>query len=245
METNESLKTPGAKNGAKKTAVITGASGNMGQAMVTRFLAGGYTVIGSVLPNDPVVIDIDHPNFEKQSVDVSNEAEAAAFVTSVISKFETIDVAILTVGGFAMGTIGSTSTDEIHQQYKLNFETAYNVARPAFTHMLAKKAGRIFLIGARPGLSPAAGKGMVAYSLAKSLIFHLAEMMNEEAKGTNVVTCVVVPSTIDTPQNRSSMPKSDFTAWVKPEAIADAVAFYCSEDASVLREPVLKVYNNA
>ena len=41
---------------------------------------------------------------------------------------------------------------------------------------------------------------------AKSLIFRLAELMNAEAKGSNVVTSVVVPSTIDTPQNRSAMP---------------------------------------
>jgi NAD(P)-dependent dehydrogenase (short-subunit alcohol dehydrogenase family) len=47
---------------------------------------------------------------------------------------------------------------------------------------------------------------MVAYGLAKSLIFRLAELMNDEAKGKNVVTSVVVPSTIDTPQNRKQCP---------------------------------------
>jgi NAD(P)-dependent dehydrogenase (short-subunit alcohol dehydrogenase family) len=86
---------------------------------------------------------------------------------------------------------------------------------------------------------------MVAYSLGKSLIFRLAELMNAEAKGTDVVTSVIVPSTIDTPQNRKSMPDVDFNKWVKPEAIADVIHFYCSAGAAVLREPVIKIYNNA
>jgi NADP-dependent 3-hydroxy acid dehydrogenase YdfG len=69
--------------------------------------------------------------------------------------------------------------------------------------------------------------------------------MNEEAKGKNVVTSVVVPSTIDTPQNRKSMPDADPSKWVKAEDIANAIYFYCTEEASVLREPLIKVYNNA
>jgi hypothetical protein len=69
--------------------------------------------------------------------------------------------------------------------------------------------------------------------------------MNDEAKGTNVVVSVIVPSTIDTPQNRKSMPEADPNKWVKAEAIADVIYFYCTEQASVLREPVIKVYNNS
>lgn len=86
---------------------------------------------------------------------------------------------------------------------------------------------------------------MVAYGLSKSLIFHLAELMNDEAKGKNIVTNVVVPGTIDTPQNRSAMPDADFNNWVKPEAIAEIIYWHCTNNASVLRENILKVYNYA
>jgi NAD(P)-dependent dehydrogenase (short-subunit alcohol dehydrogenase family) len=109
--------------------------------------------------------------------------------------------------------------------------------------MMKQKNGRIFLIGSRPGLEARSGKGMIAYSLAKSLIFRLAELMNEEGKGTNVVVCVIVPSTIDTPQNRQSMPDSDFTKWVKAEDIAEIIYSYCTLQAAVIRESVIKVYN--
>ncbi len=76
---------------------------------------------------------------------------------------------------------------------------------------------------------------MVAYGLAKSLIFRLAELMNDEAKGTNVVTSVVVPGTIDTPQNRKAMPDADPSKWVRPETIADVIHFYCTREGCRLK----------
>ncbi len=228
-----------------KTAIVTGASGNMGQAVVKKLLGEGYRVVGTIVPNDPVQIKIDDQNFETVLVDLMNEGDAEKFVAAMVAKYKVIDAAVLTVGGFAIGKIADTKTSDIAQQYKLNFETAYNIARPAFTHMMENKTGRIFLIGSRPGMYAASGKGMVAYGLAKSLIFRLADLMNDEAKGTNVVTSVIVPSTIDTPPNRQSMPDADFNGWVKPEAIADVIHFYCTDEACVLREPVIKVYNNS
>jgi NAD(P)-dependent dehydrogenase (short-subunit alcohol dehydrogenase family) len=228
-----------------KTAVVTGASGNLGQAVIRKFLSEGYNVIGTVVPNDPVALNISDAKFEAVIADLINEESSQQFVSTMIEKYGQIDAAILTVGGFAMGNIAETKTADILKQYKLNFETAYNIARPVFAQMIKQGSGRIFMVGSRPGLDTRNSKGMVAYGLAKSLIFRLAELMNDEAKGTDVVTSVLVPSTIDTPQNRKSMPDADFTKWVKPEAIADTIYFYCTDEASIVREPVVKVYGNS
>ena len=228
-----------------KAAIVTGASGNMGQAVVKKFIEEGYRVVGTVIPNDPVSVDFPADQFEKIVVDLMNEDDSEKFVNDIVSKYGSVDAAVLTVGGFAMGSVADTRTADIAKQYKLNFETAYNVARPIFMQMMKQKNGRIFIIGSKPGLSARHGKGMVAYGLAKSLIFRLAELMNDEAKGTNVVTSVIIPSTIDTPQNREAMPDADPSKWVKPEAIADVIYFYCTQQAATLREPLIKVYNNA
>ena len=228
-----------------KTAIVTGASGNMGQAVVAKFLAEGYHVVGTLDPHATVAIDSHGKNFETAVVDLTNEDAAQQFIDITTAKHTTIDVAVLTVGGFAMGKIADTKTSDIAKQYKLNFETAYNVARPVFAQMLEQGSGRIFLIGSRPGLDMHNSKGMVGYGLAKSLIFRLAELMNDEAKGTDVVICVVIPSTIDTPQNRKMMPQSDFSKWVKAEDIANTIHFYCTDTAKTLREPIIKIYNGA
>jgi len=202
-------------------------------------------VIGTVISDDPVNVDLPASSFEKVVVDLLNEDHSQKFVETVISKYGRIDVAILTVGGFVAGNIAETKTSDISKQYKLNFETAYNIARPTFSQMKGQNKGRIFIIGSRPGLDARNGKGMVAYGLAKSLLFRLADILNDEADGKDIVTSVVIPSTIDTASNRKAMPKADFNAWVKTEQIADIIYFYSSEQASALREPVIKVYNNA
>lgn len=230
---------------AMKVVIVTGVSGNLGQAVARKFLSGDCYVIGTVVPNDPVAMNIEGKNFETVVVDLANEEASAQFVASVIEKHGRIDTAILTVGGFAMGAVANTRIIDIRKQYELNFETAYNTARPVFNQMMKQGNGKIFMIGSRPGSDMHSSRGMVAYGLAKSLIFRLAELMNDEAKGTDVVISVIVPSTIDTPQNRHSMPEADFDKWVKPGEIAEVIYFYSSAAASVIREPVIKVYNKA
>ncbi|HEV8287196.1 MAG TPA: SDR family NAD(P)-dependent oxidoreductase [Chitinophagaceae bacterium] len=230
---------------ARKTAIVTGASGNLGQAIVKKFIAEGYLVIGTVIPNDSVTFNYPADSFEKITVDLLREEDSQKFVESVVSKHGSIDVAILTVGGFAAGKISETKTSDVSKQYALNFETAYNIARPSFIQMTKQSNGRIFIIGSRPGLDAKNGKGFVAYALAKSLVFRLAELLNDEAKGKNVVTSVVVPSTIDTEINRKAIPAANFDDWVKAEQIAEVIHYYSTDAASALREPVIKVYNNA
>lgn len=228
-----------------KTAIVTGAAGNLGNAVVRKFIKEGFFVTGSVFHNDKSVPGYPSASFEKIPVDLNDEADSQKFVKDAITKHSNIDVAVLTVGGFAMGSISNTTTSAITKQYQLNFETAYNVARPVFDQMMKQGNGRIFLIGSRQGLSSKYGKGVIAYGLAKSLLFRLAELMNAEAKGKNVVASVVVPGTIDTPQNRQSMPDAHFENWVKAESIANIIYWYCTDEASVIREPVIEVYNNA
>ena len=239
MENNNS------PSGVGGIAIVTGASGNLGQAVVKKFIAEGYKVVGTVIPNDPVTFDYPADQFEKVVVDLMSEENSGKFVADTIVKYGSVDAAVLTVGGFAMGKIADTSTADIQKQFKLNFETAYNVARPVFTQMMKQNRGRIFIIGSRPGLHAISGSGMIAYGLAKSLIFRLSELMNLEAKQNNVVTSVVVPSTIDTHQNRKAMPDADFNNWVKPEDIANIIYYHCTDEAAALRETLIKIYNNS
>jgi NAD(P)-dependent dehydrogenase (short-subunit alcohol dehydrogenase family) len=227
-----------------KVAIVTGSSGNLGQAVVTKFIGEGYKVVGTVTSNDKSTHDYAAEQFEKTVVDLTNEEDAGKFVESVISKYGTVDVAVLTVGGFALGDIAGTTTADIQKQFQLNFETTYNIARPVFVQMMKQGHGRIIIIGSKPGLDAQYGKGMVAYGLGKSLVFRLAELMNDEAKGKDVVTSVVVPGTIDTPQNRSAMPDASFNDWVKPETLAEIIYMHC-ESHTMPGETVIKVYGNS
>lgn len=187
----------------------------------------------------------EHQHLSVRVVNLMNENESAKFIEDTIRENDRIDAALLLVGGFAAGNVSNTTIGDVQSQIALNFNTAYHVTRPLFAHMMDKGSGRIVFIGSRPALEASAGKNMIAYGLSKSLLFKLADYLNAEAKGKNVVATVIAPSTLDTDLNRKSMPDVDPNKWVKPSALAEILEFIVSENSIPLRETVLKVYNNA
>jgi NAD(P)-dependent dehydrogenase (short-subunit alcohol dehydrogenase family) len=227
------------------TFIITGANGNLGSAVVKKFLAEKHTVIAVDHSGSHLGFAEGNPQFKLHVVDLTNETACEAFVKEAVRQYGPIAGGILLAGGFAMGDIASTDSAALKSMITLNFETAYHIARPLFQHMKQQGYGRLILTGARPGIKHEEGTGKIAYALSKSMLFTLADILNKDAKGTNVVTSVIAPSIIDTPPNRQSMPDADPGKWVKPEQIAELLAFICSEKGDVLREPVYKVYNNA
>jgi NAD(P)-dependent dehydrogenase (short-subunit alcohol dehydrogenase family) len=228
-----------------KTILITGANGNLGAAVVKKFLDEGYKVIAVDHSGTHLGFAASHDNFELRAVDLANEQAVGDFIKEILELYGRVDGALLLAGGFAMGDVAATDGDALRKMITLNFETAYFVARPLFRHMQDNGYGRLVFMGARPALKPEQGKGAVAYAMSKSLLFQLADLLNATAKGKNVVASVVAPSTIDTELNRKSMPDADPATWVRPEQIADILEFICSEKGDVIREPVYKVYNNS
>jgi NAD(P)-dependent dehydrogenase (short-subunit alcohol dehydrogenase family) len=232
----------------KQTAIVTGAAGNLGQAVVNNFLKNGLSVAATVLPQEHERVKAfeNNPAFRKFELDVTQEEATQEFVKQVVGQQGFVEVAALLVGGFAMGNLQGTDGGQLRKMFSLNFESAFYLAREVFAQMATQNiGGHIFLVGARPALLPEVGKEMMAYALSKSLIFEFAKMLNAEGKKKNIVTSVIVPSTLDTPQNRSAMPDADFASWVKPEEVAEIMYFTLSEKAKVLREPIIKVYGNS
>ena len=228
-----------------KTVIITGANGNLGMAVTKEFLDKNYRVLATVIHEDEKSDFQAHQNLDISVVNLTNEKETSEFIQNSFQKYNVIDGALLLAGGFAMGALSETSVEDLHKQITLNFETAYNITRPLFEHLIKNKRGAIVFIGARPALNPEQGKGLIAYGLSKSLLFKLAEFLNEAARGLNVSVSVVVPSTLDTALNRKSMPDANPENWVKPSEVAEILEFLISDKSKALRETVLKVYNNA
>jgi NAD(P)-dependent dehydrogenase (short-subunit alcohol dehydrogenase family) len=111
--------------------------------------------------------------------------------------------------------------------------------------MIKQGGGRMVLVASKTALISELGKNTIGYSLSKFLLTKLADLLNAEGASKNVVCSVVAPSTIDTEINRKSMPKADFSKWVKPADIAETMFFAVSDKGNVLRDPVFKVYGGA
>ncbi len=229
----------------KKNILITGASGNLGKATVEKFLSDGHRVIALVSPGKSLGFEVKG-DIVVEEVNLTDESSTTAIVNKIVVENKSIDVALLLVGGYAAGSVFETDGALLKKMYSQNFETAYFAARPVFSQMIKQASGgRIIFVGARPSLVAKDGKGSLAYALSKSLIFKLADFLNAEGASKNVLSSVIVPSTIDTPVNRTAMPAADFSSWVKPEAIAEVMAFVASDTAGALRETVMKVYGRA
>ena len=225
-----------------KNVVITGAAGNLGSAVVDKFLAEQWNVIAIV---DPKLNNKLKDSVRVYAADLTNEADVNQVITKVISDHGTIDAALLLVGGFAAGNIDATDGAALRSQMSLNFETAYFTARPVFQQMMKQSGGRIMLVASKTALNSQAGKDFVGYSLSKFLLTKLAELLNAEGGSKNVVCSVIAPSTIDTEANRKSMPKADFSKWVRPQDIAETIHFLVGEKGNPLREPLFKVYGGS
>jgi len=224
-----------------KNVVITGAAGNLGTAVVDKFLSEKWNVIAITSPKSSKLKD----PVKSYQADLSNEADVNQVIQKIITENQSIDAALLLVGGFAMGDINATDGAALRQQMSINFDTAYFTARPIFQQMIKQGGGRIVLVASKTALNSDAGKATIGYSLSKFLLTKLADLLNAEGQSKNVVCSVVAPSTIDTEINRKAMPKADFSKWVKPADIAESMFFLVGPNANVLRDPVLKVYGGA
>lgn len=216
------------QNMKNQVVLVSGAAGNLGQATVQFFLNNGNKVVGIV--HRKSANPITDQNYEEIISDIANEDGASQSIQAITAHYHSIDIAVLTVGGFTMGSIADTDIGSIRQQYMLNFETAYNLARPILQQMQKQGNGKMFFIGSYAGMSTNKANGVTAYGLAKSLLFYLANLINEETKGKEIFAHVIVPSIIDTPQNRASIPKADFSKWERPEQIAKIIGKYATNN---------------
>ncbi len=66
-----------------------------------------------------------------------------------------------------------------------------------------------------------------------------------DLRGTGVRVNSILPSIIDTEENRKAMPDADFAKWPKPEDIARVILFLCSDDAKLIHGASVPVYGGS
>ena len=123
------------------------------------------------------------------------------------------------------------------RMYKLNVATAVAASRAAVPHLTETK-GAIVNVGAASALRSDAGMG--AYAASKQGVMKLTESLSAELKG-KVRVNAVLPSILDTPQNRKDMPNADPAKWVAPTELAAVMLFLASDEASAVTGALVPV----
>ena len=229
-------------NFSGKTVLVTGASGNLGRAVVAAFSGFGANV---------ALVDRRRENLERSFgpenerrlflvADLLDQAQVSAAAAKTRERFARVDVLCNIAGGFRMGEqVHETSDENWNFLFDINARTLLHAIRAIVPHMIAGGGGKIVSIAAFAAQKGAAGMG--AYCASKDAVIRLTESMAAELREKNINVNCVLPTIIDTPENRAAMPKADPTRWVAPEDLANVIAFLASDEARAIHGAALPV----
>lgn len=230
----------------QRVVIVTGAVGNLGSATVRAFQLFGARLV--LVDRSLNRLEAAFPDFVASplhlligGVDLTKEASVNRVVEQAIARFGRVDVLVNTVGAWR-GGLRTHETDLADWDFlhEMNVRTTLLASRAVTPHFLAQRSGRIVNLAARAALAGDAGSA--AYSAAKSAVLRLTEALSAELKTSGINVNCVLPSTIDTPQNRAAMPTADHSKWVQPDAIADVVLFLASDLARAIHGATIPVY---
>jgi NAD(P)-dependent dehydrogenase (short-subunit alcohol dehydrogenase family) len=236
---------------AKIIAVVTGATGSLGSSVTREFLSHGIHVIGTyhsegsleTLRNDlgPLAIE-----FQAKKTDVTNETEVSELFETVKGEHGRLDILVNIVGAYSGGReIWNTPVDEWDHMMSINVRSAFLCCRAALPIMIERNYGKIVNIAARPALEKRYRAKAGAYSVAKAGVLVLTETIAEEVKKLDINVNAVLPSTIDTAENRKAMPQADFSKWVPPQEIAVVIMGLVSDYMRPVSGSAVTVYGKA
>jgi len=217
--------------------MLTGAAGNLGRAVAAAFAAAGANL---------ALLDLKRGNLQDSDrqlfveTDLLDAQSVQAAVARAVQRYGGIDVLCNIAGAFRMGAaVHELSERDWNLMMDVNARTVLNMARAVVPVMLKAGGGKIINIGAFAAQKGAAQMG--AYIASKSAVIRLTETMAAELREKNINVNCVLPTIIDTPENRAAMPKADPKRWVAPADLAQVIVFLASDSARAIHGAALPV----
>ena len=223
--------------------VVTGGAGALGTAVVEALIAAG------AMCHVACFDEADARRFrlrEHKQValtvtgNLADEAAIARLYRGIAPLWASIHIA----GGFASGALAKTEVATIRQQIDTNLLSCMLCCRAAVNAM-GGNGGRIVNVAARAALEWRSGAGMVAYTASKTAVAALTAALAEEVAKDGILVNAVAPSIMDTPANRSAMPKANYDLWPKVEEVAATIMFLASPENRVTRGAIVPVYGKS
>lgn len=217
------------------TVIVTGAAGNLGSAVADAFAERNANLVLVALHEAALRERFGGEDEHRALVaaDLREQRGADAVVQKALERFRRVDVLCSVAGGFRMGEpVHATSDATWDYLFALNAGSVFHMARAVVPPMLAQGGGRIVNVAAAAGQRGAALMG--AYTASKAVVIRLTEAMAAELRERNINVNCVLPTTLDTPENRAAMPDADPTRWVDPRDLARIIVFLASPAARAI-----------
>jgi NAD(P)-dependent dehydrogenase (short-subunit alcohol dehydrogenase family) len=232
----------------QSTAIVTGGTGGLGAAVVARLLESDWRVVVPWLFEAELERVQERPGLELIEADLFDPAAAQRVVERAAGvSGSPLKGLVNLVGGFAIGSrVHETPIEEFERQFRLNLRPTYLMVQAAVPRMLENEPpprGSIVCVGTRAALQPF--PGAAGYIASKAAVIAFAQAVAAEYKNDGVRCNAILPSVIDTPANRASMPKADHEKWVKPAEIAGVIAHLLSADSTPTSGAAIPVYGRA
>jgi NAD(P)-dependent dehydrogenase (short-subunit alcohol dehydrogenase family) len=223
------------------TVLVTGGTGGLGAAVTRAFLDGGWRVVVPWIAERELERVEAHDRLELVRADLFDPDAVAGAVEAA---GPSLRAAVNLVGGFAEhGRVHETPIATFEEQLRLNLRPTYLVCAAVLPALLQAGGGAIVCVSSRAARRPF--PGAAGYVVSKAAVLALVDALDAEYRKDRIRVNAVLPSVIDTPFNRSTMPDADFDTWVAPEEIARVIRFLCSDEASATSGAHLPVYGRA
>ena len=225
-----------------KTVFVTGAAGNLGRAIAVAFEKRGANLVLVARTRESLAAALGTESERRAFVaaDLLDQGALDWAVRLTLERFGRLDVLCNIAGGFRMGSpVHETSDKDWDFLMDINARTMLHAVRAAVPQMIEAGGGKIVNVGAFAAQKGVAQMG--AYVAAKSAVIRLTEAMAAELREKNINVTCVLPTIIDTPENRAAMPKADPTRWVAPEDLANVIVFLASDEARAIHGAALPV----
>jgi NAD(P)-dependent dehydrogenase (short-subunit alcohol dehydrogenase family) len=224
-----------------RTVMVTGAAGNLGRAVAAAFAELGANLVLVDLQRER--LEAFGPASQHRMLAPANllvQDEVNATVNAALAHFGRIDVLCNLAGGFRMGeAVHETSDETFDFLFDLNTRSLLHCVRAVVPHMISRGGGRIVNVGAFAAQKGAARMG--AYTASKAAVIRLTEAMAAELRDQHINVNCVLPTIIDTPENRAAMPDADPARWVSPLDLAHVIVFLASDAARAVHGAALPV----
>ncbi len=233
----------------EKTVVITGGTGGLGTSLVRRLMFEDYRLAVTYLLPDEArefeqEFEVDEDRLLLTRVDATNPDAVESLFKDVSDKWGAIHGVCSLVGGWAGGRdVEETDDVRLERMLDINLRSAFYAVRAAVPYLKEAGWGRVILVGSRAAID--FPEGQVAFNIAKAGVVALGRSLAQELDGTGVTANVLMPSVIDTPVTRQSLPYADYVTWPTPDEIAAVAQFVLSDESEVINGALIPVYGRA
>jgi NAD(P)-dependent dehydrogenase (short-subunit alcohol dehydrogenase family) len=234
-----------------RIVLVTGATGNLGRPVVRRLIEAGDSVAAAIRDEARFKALQAFAGGPEGSLfgimaDVTSESDVGAMVDGLLRRCGRIDALLNLVGAYRGGAdIAGTSDADWDFLMATNLKSAFLCSKAVLPAMIKAGRGRIVSVATRQALESKGRARSGAYTVSKAGIVVLTQVLAEETRKAGIAVNCIVPGTIDTPENRASIPGGDISRWTDPSDIAGVILFLLSGASSVVSGAAVPVYGKS